>query len=181
MTTARPTVTPTQFRTLMSTFPAGVAVVTASEPGGPLRGTTCSSVSSVSTEPATLLVCLQQDSPTLAALLGAASFAVNLLHDQAEAVAELFASRVTDRFDQVRWRHEPCFGGPHLFDGAHTIADCRVAGTALVGDHVVVFGEVFQVSTPAGPSPNPLLYGLRSYWSLGPVPKAVNTIYSARP
>jgi flavin reductase (DIM6/NTAB) family NADH-FMN oxidoreductase RutF len=39
---------------------------------------TCSSVSCVSLEPPTLLVCLRQGSPTLKATLGAETFAVNL-------------------------------------------------------------------------------------------------------
>ena len=161
-----PVVAPARFRSLMATFPAGVAIVTTTESNGQLRGMTCSAVSSVSDQPATLLVCLQQHSRTLAALFRTATFAVNLLHHRARPVAELFASGTADRFSQVRWTCEPRFGGPHLVDYAHTIADCRVARTVFVGDHTVVFGEVFDVSTHTSTSPNPLLYGLRSYWSL---------------
>jgi flavin reductase (DIM6/NTAB) family NADH-FMN oxidoreductase RutF len=163
---AAPVVSPAQFRSLMATFPSGVAVVTTSQDGRPPRGATCSSLSSVATEPATLLVCLKQASSTLASVLASTTFAVNLLHDQAAETAALFASRVPDRFARVRWADEPSFGGPHLVDDAHTIADCQVAGTVHVGDHAVVFGEVFHVSTPANRPPDPLLYGLRGYWSM---------------
>lgn len=165
----RSLVDPEHFRSLMATFPAGVAIVTAKEPGGQSRGMTCSAVSSVSAQPPTLLVCLDHSSRTLAALFRTATFALNLLHHQARPVAELFASSTSssvDRFSQVRWTWEPFFGGPHLVDNAHTIADCRVVKTVIIGDHTVVFGEVFAVSTSPSHPPSPLLYGLRRYWCL---------------
>lgn len=161
-----PVVDPARFRSLMATFPAGVSIVTTTRPDGWLCGMTCSAVCSVSDQPATLLVCLKQSSRTLAALFQTSTFAVNLLRHDATSVAQLFASGTTDRFSQVRWINEPLFGGPHLVDSAHTIADCRVTMTMPVGEHTVVFGEVFAVSTPRNNPPTPLLYGLRAYWSL---------------
>jgi flavin reductase (DIM6/NTAB) family NADH-FMN oxidoreductase RutF len=154
-----------EFRSFMAGFPTGVAVVTTIDPAGTPRGMTCSSVCSVTLTPPTLLVCLRAGSPTLAAVAEQTTFAVNLLHDRAQAVAQLFASGVPNRFQRVRWRAEPG-GGPHLIDDAHAVADCRVSRAELIGDHVVVFGEVFQVWQR--PSPEPLLYGLRRYaaWPL---------------
>lgn len=159
-------VDPAVFRSLMATFPAGVAVVTAAEPDGRPWGMTCSSLCSVAVAPPTLLICLRTGSPTLAAALRLSAFAVNLLNDRARAVAELFASGDPDRFDRVRWTREPSYGSPHLIADTHTIADCRVSTTMHAGDHVVVFGEVFRVSLPQGSPPSPLLYGMRKYWSL---------------
>lgn len=160
-------VDPAQFRSLMATFPAGVAIVTTTEESGTTRGMTCSSVSSVSLRPPILLVCLREGSPTLDTLLASSRFAVNLLHSGGRTAADVFASPATDRFDKVHWQWCPTFGGPHLVDDAHTIADCRVAGTNVVGDHTVVFGEVFNVRRPISEPPDPLVYGLRGYWSLG--------------
>jgi hypothetical protein len=51
----------------------------------------------------------------------------------------------------------------------------RVINTVTADDHAVV-GEVFAVSTSPGHPPGPLLYGLRSYWSLN---RKNNTIGSA--
>ncbi|GLZ28699.1 monooxygenase [Lentzea sp. NBRC 105346] len=153
--------TPTCFRELMATFPTGVAVVTADD--GTPHGMTCSSVCSVTLTPPTLLVSMRSASPTLRAMLDAGRFAVNLLRSEARGTAELFASGNPDRFDLVRWK--PSDSGPHLVEDAHAIADCSVADTHLVGDHLVVFGAVFHVrrEDPAVP----LLYGLRRYasWS----------------
>ncbi|MET9763712.1 flavin reductase family protein [Streptomyces sp. NPDC006372] len=150
----------------MTTHPAGVAIVTTAGPDGRPWGMTCSSLCSVTLQPPTLLVCLRGESPTLAALLEASAFAVNLLHDRAAPVADLFASGSPDRFDKVEWVPEPESGLPHLIEDAHTIADCHVSETRPVGDHVVVFGEAIQVETRANQSSSPLLYGLRQYGSL---------------
>lgn len=148
------------YRAMMCRFPTGVAVVTTLDDDGTPRGMTCSSVCSVTLEPPTLLVCLRNGSPTLDAILRSGTFAVNLLHDRAQAVAQLFASGNPDRFELVDWHDDPTTAGPHLVADAHTIADCRVARTEQVGDHVVVFGQTHTVTERHGA---PLLYGLRAY------------------
>ncbi|GAA4545301.1 flavin reductase family protein [Amycolatopsis samaneae] len=156
-----------RFRSLMATFPSGVAVVTAFEPGGRPWGMTCSSMCGVALDPPTLLVCLRRDSPTLGATLLTSTFTVNLLHSGARATAELFASGRADRFSLVRWRRDGDRGGPRLIDDAHAIADCGVTRTVAAGDHVVVFGEVSEVELRVA-APTPLLYGLRRFSSWSP-------------
>ncbi len=158
------------FQALMASFPSGVAIVTATGSDGKPYGMTCSSLCSVALTPPTLLVCMRNGSPTLDAVLARAAFTVNLLHDRARSVADLFASGKPDRFDQIAWRYDDSAGGPHLIEHAHAIADCDVAGTALFGDHVVVFGEVARVSRRPDDDPAPLLYGLRQYSSWASTP-----------
>ncbi|QKW35621.1 flavin reductase family protein [Actinomadura sp. NAK00032] len=149
------------FRAMMRGFPTGVAVVTALGPDGRARGMTCSSLCSVSLAPPTLLACLREGSPTLAAVLVRGAFAVNLLHADARRTAELFASGAPDRFDRVAWRAGAA--GPHLPAAAHAVADCAVRSPVPAGDHVVVFGEVYAVT--GYDDRGPLLYGLRRYGS----------------
>jgi len=160
-------VTAAQFRSLMSTFPSGVAIVTTSDLDGQPWGMTCSSVCSVAVEPPTLLICLRTGSPTLAAMLRRSTLAVNLLHARGKAAADLFASGTPHRFDRVRWSADGEAGGPHLIDDAHAIADCRITGTVSASDHTVVFGKVFRVEHLTADDRSPLLYGLRQYssWS----------------
>ncbi|AUS81303.1 oxidase [Actinoalloteichus sp. AHMU CJ021] len=148
------------FRTLMSGFPSGVAVVTSGSEGSP-AGMTCSSVCSVSLDPPVLLVCLRAASPTLATVVERGSFAVNFLSARARPVAELFASGDPDRFSRVRWAVGVGSGGPHLVGDADSVADCSVHSTHQVGDHVVVLGDVLAVHCE--PERRPLLYGLRRY------------------
>ncbi|WP_189135845.1 flavin reductase family protein [Wenjunlia tyrosinilytica] len=158
------------FRTLMSLFPTGVAVIGALDSVGRPWGMTCSSLCSVSLSPPTLLVCVRSGSPTLDALERAGTFSVNLLHHSARDVAELFASGDPDRFHRTSW-HLPdaTAAGPHLRDAAHAVGDCRVDGVRRVGDHTVVFGRVVRVSVGTGTQRAPLLYGLRRYaaWPSG--------------
>lgn len=151
------------FRAVMTTLPAGVTIVTATAPDGRPRGMTCSSVCSVTLTPPTVLVCMRTASPTLAAVLARRAFTVNLLHDRARAVAELFASAAPDRFDRVHWQRPPEAGGAHLVRAAHAILDCRLSGSAEVGDHVVAFGEVHTILKLSDDLP--LMYGYRHYAS----------------
>jgi flavin reductase (NADH) len=152
---------PAEFRELMAGFPTGVAIVATITPDGSPIGMTCSSVCSVTVAPPTLLVCIRENSPTLAAMQRRGTFTVNLLHHEAQITAELFASGDPDRFDAVSWFAEPGHGNPHLYDDAHAIADCLVSRIEFSGDHTLVFGVVRQVSHR--PGQRPLLHGMRQY------------------
>jgi len=149
------------YRGLMSAFPTGVAVVTAVGHAGRPHGLTCTSLTSVTLDPPTLLVCLDLRSGTLAAARHGGCFAVNLLHVRARRAAEVFASPTPDRFSQVAWRPSVRTGQPWLSDDAFAMAECVVADATVVGDHAVVFGEVVHVEqTPD----RPLLYGMRRFF-----------------
>ncbi|MFG2910091.1 flavin reductase family protein [Kitasatospora sp. NPDC048286] len=150
-------------RQLMGGFPTGVSIITATGVDGVNWGMTCSSLCSVSLDPPILLICLRAGSPTLGAVLASGRFAVNLLHDQGQQAAELFASGAPDRFDRVAWQAGPGAAGPHLLYASHTIADCSLFSSHMVGDHVVVMGAVDNV-IPRRPV-RPLMYGLRRYLS----------------
>ena len=153
---------PVDLRPFFATFPTGVGVITALASDGRAWGMTCTSMCSVTLRPPTLLACLRRGSPTLDAVLASDAFALNLLHEDGRPTAELFASGAVDRFARVAWDVPAGGGGPHLVEDAHAVADCRVARTQVVGDHVVVFGEVRRVTHREEP-PRPLLYGLRRY------------------
>ncbi|MEO3755186.1 flavin reductase family protein [Streptomyces sp. B6B3] len=154
-------VTSDDFRTLMSGFPTGVAVVAATDRGGGQRGMTCSSLCGVSLDPPVLMVCLRRGSPTLDAVLDTGRFVVNLLHADARGTAELFASGDPYRFERTPWETDAHAAGPHLTRDAHTVADCEVSLGQPVGDHVSVYGVVRRVTSRG--ERVPLLYGLRQF------------------
>jgi flavin reductase (NADH) len=149
-----------EYRSLMSCFPTGVAVVTALDGRRLTHGMTCTSLASVTLAPPTLLVCLRIDSGTLAALTSRGSFGVNLLHARARHVAEIFSSPTPDRFGQVTWEPSPLVRVPWLTEDAFALAECRVRGTTVVGDHSIVLGEVVNTVRRAQ---DPLLYGMRRF------------------
>lgn len=152
-------------RPVMAGFPTGVAVITALGESRSPWGITCTSLCSVSLRPPILLACIRCESPTLSAMLDSGRFAVNLLHSGAQFAAELFASGARDRFDRIAWDMAEEFGGPHLGEAAHAIADCAVVASTTIGDHTVVTGRLYNASVAQ--QPRPLLYGLRRYasWS----------------
>jgi flavin reductase (DIM6/NTAB) family NADH-FMN oxidoreductase RutF len=162
---------------LMSSFPTGVSVVTTVDSEGRPQGMTCTSLTSVTVSPPTLLVCLRIDSATLRAVRHSGAFAVNLLHCDSRPAAELFASPCPDRFDRVRWRRSEA-GLPWLVDEAFAIAECRVQNLLDVGEHTVVLGTVAALAQDPA---TPLLYGLRQFstW-LAPVGAQASTAGSIR-
>jgi flavin reductase (NADH) len=159
--------TTSDLRPFMAQFPSGVAIVTSVAAGGEPIGMTCTSLCSVCLEPPVILISARAASPTLTAVLDSGIFSLNLLNRDAQQTAALFASGRLDRFDQVSWRRPLPTSGPHLFRDACTAADCRVLDRKVVGDHVVVFGEVLRITSLTDLPP--LLYGLRQYaaWPVG--------------
>lgn len=154
------------FRDMMSMFPTGVSVITAAGRDGRPHGATCSSLSSVTLAPPTLLVCLKVGGATLDAIRSTRRFAVNLLGRDARRTAEVFAAPGLDRFESVSWRRLPS-GLPHLHRDAFAVAECVVTHDFLVGDHVIVTGAPTAIGLSSGV---PLLYGLRRFASWAPTP-----------
>jgi flavin reductase (DIM6/NTAB) family NADH-FMN oxidoreductase RutF len=152
------------FRELMSSFPTGVAVITSMDAAGNPHGLTCTSLSSVTLAPPTLLACLAVHCGTLTALRASGAFAVNLLHSRAREAALVFASSPT-RFSRIAWRPAELTGAPELTEHTFAVAECRVRDTTVVGDHAIVLGEVLAV---AYRSDTPLLYGLRQFATWAP-------------
>lgn len=150
-----------RFRDLMSSFPTGVSVVTTMDSEGPW-GATCSSLSSVTLSPPTLLVCLREQGRTLHAVLACRRFAVNLLHASGRRAATVFSSLHVDKFAEIPWESWHPSGLPFLHRDAFAVAACEVATEIQVGDHRIVIGRVFDMRVSAGV---PLLYGLRHYSS----------------
>jgi flavin reductase (DIM6/NTAB) family NADH-FMN oxidoreductase RutF len=154
------------YRDFMSMFPTGVAIVTALDLCGLPHGMTCTALASVTLHPPTLLVCLNADSGTLAAIRARGIFAVNLLHSGGRRTAELFGSAAGDRFREVLWEASPVTSLPLLMDAA-AIAECRVTRIHRTGDHQIVLGEV--VSTNCSTDTVPLTYGMRRFSDWGAV------------
>jgi flavin reductase (NADH) len=152
---------PDEFRTFMSTFCTGVTIITAVDRDGRPHGLTCTSLASVTLSPPTLMVCLNINSGTMAAVRDSGRFAVNLLHERGQRAAEVFSSPARDRFDRIPWQRGKA-GQLWLVEDAFAVAECRVTEAVAVSDHVAVFGEVVNVEQT---QETPLLYGMRRFGS----------------
>jgi flavin-dependent trigonelline monooxygenase, reductase component len=131
---------PRALRNAFGSFLTGVTVVTANDVEGRPIGFTANSFTSVSLDPALLLVCLAKRSSNFATLIGAKGFAVNILAEDQEAVSNTFARPSEDRFAAVGWRNGP-HGAPVL-DGAAAWFDCAMHEIVDAGDHAILVGAI---------------------------------------
>lgn len=147
------------FRSIMSAFPTGVAVITTCDREGEFKGFTSNAVTSVSLDPPLLLVCVARTSETLPALRHARRFVVNFLRSGGQDLSTRFARKGPDKFDGVACS---------TFDGLpvlseHTVAHavCATEQEVDAGDHLVLIGRVTagKVVTDG----EPLLYYRRRY------------------
>lgn len=153
------------FRNAMSHFAAAVHIVTTDGPFG-LRGTTVTSVCSVSDDPATLLVCLNMSSPANDRFADNGAFCVNVLSSEQEPVARAFAGEgrlsPEERFAQAEWK--TLVTGSPILKGALASFDCRVREARNIATHRILIGEVVGLDVSAqAPS---LLYKERQFYSL---------------
>ena len=154
-----------ELRHAMGHFATGVTVVTSlDDDRGPV-GTTASAVSSLSLDPALLLVCLTRDSETLRALRSHGRFAVNVLAaEQRELSARFARSGELASWDGVRF--EPGSTGVPRLGGVLTTLECTLEELLAGGDHEIVVGRVREVAVSDG-TLEPLLHWRGDYARLG--------------
>ena len=93
-----------RFRDVMASFPSGVVVLTAFGQDSQPRGLTVSAFCAVSLEPPLALACIDKTSNTLPAVQHTGGFTANILAAGREQLARRMATKVTDKFDAIRWR-----------------------------------------------------------------------------
>ena len=129
-------------------------------------GFTATSVCSVTDDPPTVLVCLNQASGMHAAFEGNGVFCVNTLSAEQQDIAEMFGGRngtgMDERFADPCWS-EGVLGAPVL-ERALARIECQVDRVDVMGTHYVIFGRVIQVGMAAGDPA--LLYFGRAYHAL---------------
>jgi len=148
------------FRQVMSNHAAGVVVVSTTW-DGVNHGVTVNSMTSVSLNPAIVLVCLDHNSQTATAIRSRGWFCLNLLDENQELISRQFVRKDVDRFADVPL-HDRSDGLP-LIAGAAGHLVCRLKTIDSVGDHFVVYGEVTECSKQ---DTRPLLYHKGQYCRL---------------
>jgi len=140
------------FRLAMREFASGVTIVATGQ-GEERYGCTASAVASLSMNPPSLIVCLNQATTTLAALRREGAFSVNILAAHQQALAERFAGRDAQgaaRFAKGDWGLLAT-GAPVLMDALAAI-DCRVEDIVDRHTHAIVIGAVEAVRLSGAPS-----------------------------
>jgi flavin reductase ActVB len=144
------------FRDALSRFASGVVVVTAHAPEGPI-GFTASAFSSVSLEPALVMVCVGKKASTYAGIVGAPLFGVSVLQARHEWIAEQFARSGVDRFAGVPLSPE---ASVPIVQGALAQLECSRYARHDAGDHTILVGKVLDARTASG---RPLVHFARTF------------------
>lgn len=153
-----------QLRAAMRGWSAGVTVVTAAYKGE-LHGMTVNSFTSISLDPALIIIALQASTRTHTLVSKSKTFGVTILAKEQTAISDLFAGRrpdVSERFAEVK-TETLVTGAPLIADGLSWL-DCRVIQTVRAGANTLFIAEV--LAARAIHNGEPLIYHNRAYWEL---------------
>jgi len=136
-------------RDAFATFATGVTVVTARRPDGQPVGITANSFASVSLDPPLILWCIARESPSVAAFMEGAPFAVTVLGEREKDIALRFASRNAAKFPESA--AASAYGPAPLIPGTHPCRmDCLVESVMPSGDHLIIVGRVQALDRRGG-------------------------------
>jgi len=154
-----------QFKLAMRRVFGGVSVITVGD-GDTRTGLTVTSTVPVSTDPPTVLICVNRASSSWPVIVAERRFCVNVLDARHEAVAERFSGKGgvkgTQRYDGAQWR-QFATGAWGLAD-AIAVIDCAVEELIERHSHGIVIGAVKHVEI--GEGDHALIYGHGRYRSI---------------
>ncbi|MDQ0503354.1 flavin reductase family protein [Xanthobacter agilis] len=154
------------FRGAMRKLAGAVSVLTVGA-GESRTGLTATSVSSLSVEPPTLLICVNRSSSSMAALTAHRSFAINVLRPHHQPLADQFAGKGglkgPERYQGAEWTRLET-GTPVLAD-ALAAFDCELEEIIERHSHAIVVGRV--LASRVTETAEPLLYWAGAYHNLG--------------
>jgi flavin reductase ActVB len=151
------TVYPGSVRDAMEHWPTGVAVVTTADQDGWWWGCTADSFAAVSMRPPLISVCLYREHGCRPVFAAADSFAVHVLREGQEDLANRFACRDADFTDLAVERG---YDDVPLLSDVAVRLECRTTSVVPAGDHVMLLAEVVRVRTGPG---DPLVYLQRHF------------------
>ena len=139
---------PDSFRDALRELSGGVSVITVGV-GNDRSGMTATSVSALSLNPPTLIVCVNKDSSTWPLLLRYRSFGVNVLHAGHEEIADRFSGRSgakgEQRYGEDQWITLET--GASLLADALAAIDCELDEAIDRHSHAIVIGRVKAIRT----------------------------------
>lgn len=143
------------FRKAMRRLASAVTVVSTAHDGH-RHGMTATAVTSVSSNPPSLLACINRSASLHAPLIASGHFCVNILHGTQSEIADAFGGKRAgnDRFAAGRWAtHDN--GLPYLWDAQASIF-CVSDLVTSYGTHSIVVGKISEIIV--GGHVAPLLY-----------------------
>ena len=123
-----------------------VAVITAAS-GTDRNGMTATAICSATTDPPTLLACINTEARALRLIEQTGRFAVSFLSEEQSDIARAFSTRGLageTRLKLGRWT--TLVTGAPVLDGAVGAFDCEVTATYPCGAHLILLGRVVGVA-----------------------------------
>ena len=145
-------ISPANFKTAMRRFASTVSVVTSGH-GAVLNGMTATAVCSVSAEPPSILIVVNQESQSHALIQKSGAYTVNVLAASQETLAVHFASRSVAPFATVPYSlgitRSP------IIDNCASFLECVLESAMPSGTHSIFIGRVVA---SGGSGCSPLIY-----------------------
>lgn len=140
------------FKDAMRRLASTVTIITASDREG-RHGMAATAVCSVTTEPPTLLVCINKSASIHAPIAASERFCVNLLGCEHQHLVPTFSggAKGESRFEEGGWGAG--FAGLPCLDGALASVLCGVRQAVAYGSHTIFIGEVTSVLLPSATTP----------------------------
>jgi flavin reductase (DIM6/NTAB) family NADH-FMN oxidoreductase RutF len=136
---------PDAFRSAMRHLVGGVSIITVGS-GAERGGLTATSVTSLSAEPPSLIVCVKQSASGMPLLKSHGRFGVSILGHDHQTIADRFAgrdgSKGADRFAGGDWIGRP--GYPPVLADALASFECEVEDLIDRFSHTIVIGRVTE-------------------------------------
>jgi flavin reductase (DIM6/NTAB) family NADH-FMN oxidoreductase RutF len=155
-----------QLRQAMRAWTTGVAIVT-STLNGNRHGMTMSSFTSISLNPALVIMSLQGNTRTHELVVQSGVFGITILSKEQIHISDRFAGRtheIDDRFAGLDL--ETLVTGAPLIKGGLAWLDCRIVESYDAGMNTLFIGEVVAACNAS--EGLPLVYHKRKYWNLSP-------------
>lgn len=138
----------------MGNFATGVTVVCSGTPEP--HGMTLNAITSLSLDPARILVCIGRNTRMHSTILNDTSFSVSILGSGQHATASHFASQKRpfgrEGFTGFTVRPGEVFGHP-IFTDSLAWLECQTAETVESGDHTILVGDVISCGSRSEGSP----------------------------
>jgi len=142
---------PDAFRQAMRRVASTVNVITICVGGDPM-GITATAMSSISTDPPSLLVCINRTAAMHGSMEDVSHFRVNVLHRDQEEIARMFADRTRLALRFAEGWTVDCERPPRLVDAQASLL-CRRIDHHRFGTHSIFIGQVEEVTVRDEVSP----------------------------
>ncbi|MEO7019687.1 MAG: flavin reductase family protein [Ktedonobacteraceae bacterium] len=156
-------IAPQDFKRAMAQLTEAVTVITTCDEQGQPWGFTATAFSSLSLNPPLVLCCLSRDADCYQAFLSRQAFAVNILDEHQQHLAQRFATKGRAKYYETQFTSGK-MGLPLLAD-ALVMLECSIQNIYPGGDHSILVGLVEHGEANSSSAAQPLLYYAQAYGS----------------